>query len=951
MTLRLRTLGSVYLTRDDQLLSGAASQRRLLAILTVLAAVGERGISRDKLLALLWAEGEPDKSRHALTQSLYHIRKALGVERIFLSGSDLRLNPDALASDIADFQQAIRNRWFAEAVDLYGGPFLDGFYLNGDPAFDFWVSSERDRIDRAYGESLVVLADEALAVGDHVAELRWRTKLADHDPLSAAAIAGVMSCLITAGDRASAFQRALAYESRMRDELDLPPDRSVVELVSDLRRSASTVPFEDATSAAPTPSTETPVGSPEIAVQRARGRRPFETPKGRRRTDLYVGAMAASIVAVAIITRAAASRLASNRAATVQSTIVVAPFQVRSDDPSAAYLREGLLDLLTTRVADADTMRAADPERVLRAWRSSKLGTTPEPPISESSRLARQLGAGEVITGWLESSTQGVVAHASLIDATRAKLRSTATVRGSTDSLVPLADRIITGLILREAGERIANQPQPQALSPMALRAYLNGRGAYRRGDYHSAVRAFDQAVAQAPDFARAALGLAMSADRANAAEQHDRGLAIAWAKQDELSPADRAFLRAFAGPRYPEPSSAADALAAWERVVHVAPDRAEGWHELGESFYYDAEMLGMRDGPARAEEAFRRALALDSGFGPSRRMLALLYARQGDTASLRRLLASDSPPDTADAMRLFVRWRAANALGDTRALARVRGELEEAPNPALRAIAETSQFDGVSVGDGDRALAILRRRALSDAEQVDVALARHSRALNSGDYTAALAVTTDLGTYQPALHPHLRLRVLDALYSHGVGTAAAAAAATLDRLVERGTPQSVADTAVRLADLCVLGQWRLARGDTTGARAVLRPLRTSGAPRFPVPVGANPMSCAELIDVSLAIAEHGENARDRLAHLDSLMLSGPAVGDAMRYANLVVARQYQTLGDPRHALAALRRRSYMRGWPRYRATGLELLIQLNLSLGDTAAATAATRRLLATRH
>ena len=38
---------------------------------------------RDKLLALLWSEGEPDKSRHALTQSLYHIRKALGVERIF----------------------------------------------------------------------------------------------------------------------------------------------------------------------------------------------------------------------------------------------------------------------------------------------------------------------------------------------------------------------------------------------------------------------------------------------------------------------------------------------------------------------------------------------------------------------------------------------------------------------------------------------------------------------------------------------------------------------------------------------------------------------------------------------------------------------------------------------------------------------------------------------------
>ena len=107
MTLRLRTFGSVYLTRNGELLSGAAGQRRLLAILTILAAVGERGISRDKLLALLWSEGDPDKSRHALTQSLYHIRKALGGERIFLGGSDLRVDPAYVSSDVGDFQLAI----------------------------------------------------------------------------------------------------------------------------------------------------------------------------------------------------------------------------------------------------------------------------------------------------------------------------------------------------------------------------------------------------------------------------------------------------------------------------------------------------------------------------------------------------------------------------------------------------------------------------------------------------------------------------------------------------------------------------------------------------------------------------------------------------------------------------------------------------------------------------
>src|ERR1051325_184034 len=103
MTLRLHTFGSVYLTRDGEIMSGPAGERRLLAILTILATVGDRGISREKLLALLWSEGEPEKSRHALTQSLYHIRKALNVEKLFLSGADVRLSPGVLASDVADF--------------------------------------------------------------------------------------------------------------------------------------------------------------------------------------------------------------------------------------------------------------------------------------------------------------------------------------------------------------------------------------------------------------------------------------------------------------------------------------------------------------------------------------------------------------------------------------------------------------------------------------------------------------------------------------------------------------------------------------------------------------------------------------------------------------------------------------------------------------------------------
>src|SRR5262249_8995253 len=195
--------------------------------------------------------------------------------------------------------------------------------------------------------------------------------------------------------------------------------------------------------------------------------------------------------------------------------------------------------------------------------------------------------------------------------------------------------------------------------------------------------------------------GLAMSADKVNAAEQHDRGVAIAWAQQASLPPSDRAFLHAFAGPRYPQPSSAAEILDAWREVVRLAPDRADGWYELGESLYHDGEILGMRDAASRAVDAFARALQLDSSFGAARRMLALLYTRQRDTVSLRRLVAAAPAADSSDALSVFVRWRVALSLGDSQDVRRLRARLKDAPSGALRSIAMAAQFDGIGVGDG----------------------------------------------------------------------------------------------------------------------------------------------------------------------------------------------------------------------------------------------------------
>ena len=61
-------------------LSGSAIQPRRLAILALLARAGDRGVSRERILSLLWPDADDDRGPRALAQALYALRKDLGIE-------------------------------------------------------------------------------------------------------------------------------------------------------------------------------------------------------------------------------------------------------------------------------------------------------------------------------------------------------------------------------------------------------------------------------------------------------------------------------------------------------------------------------------------------------------------------------------------------------------------------------------------------------------------------------------------------------------------------------------------------------------------------------------------------------------------------------------------------------------------------------------------------------
>jgi serine/threonine-protein kinase len=245
MTLQLRTMGGLALERAGEPLGAPATQRKALAVLAVLARAGTRGVSRDKLLALLWPEVSADRAPHRLTQLLYSLRHDLATPDLILGTTELRLNPAVFACDLDAFGTALGADDLERAVSAYTGPFLDGFFLSDAPEFERWVDQQRAELARQYAAAMESVARGAARRGDQATASRYWWTLAQADPLNSRVVAAYIEAVAAAGDRAAALRAAQAHETLLLDELDTEPAPLFREAVDRVRAGAAT-PAPDA---------------------------------------------------------------------------------------------------------------------------------------------------------------------------------------------------------------------------------------------------------------------------------------------------------------------------------------------------------------------------------------------------------------------------------------------------------------------------------------------------------------------------------------------------------------------------------------------------------------------------------------------------------------------------------------------------------------------------------
>jgi DNA-binding SARP family transcriptional activator len=200
----------------------------------MLAAAGETGVSREKLLTMLWPEGEPEKSRHALNQILSAQRRHFGNAPLFDGKKTIRLNPALISSDVRSFHEALARADVATAVDLYAGPFLDGFFIPGSPEFEMWATDQRARLANLLAESLEAAARRADDSGDREGAVKWRRHAALLDRTDAMRAIRLAESLVLAGNRAGALRALSDCQKRIKEELGVPGDPEIGRRMSAL---------------------------------------------------------------------------------------------------------------------------------------------------------------------------------------------------------------------------------------------------------------------------------------------------------------------------------------------------------------------------------------------------------------------------------------------------------------------------------------------------------------------------------------------------------------------------------------------------------------------------------------------------------------------------------------------------------------------------------------------
>ena len=701
--------------------SEAVSQRRRLAVLALIAASGDGGITRDRVVGLLWPESDEERARHALAQLLYGLRRALGDEAIGSGPIAIRIDPSVLSSDVQDLEAAVARGDHAEAARLYQGPFLDGFYINGCPDFERWVEDRRAGLGRIAEDAIETLAKRAAAAGDFAQALDCWRRLATLRPLDGRVALAYMHACVDVGDRAGAIQHARVHEALLRAELDAAPMPAVASYAAALRAmpagevakeivapptpipaSQSTAPADAERSVAAVPTIS--ASAPSIASTPSSASSASAPPVKRQRKRWLL----AGVAAAGLLIAAGAERTLHHSADAGRPWLIITDVENATGD---SVFDRTIPVALAAALAQSPRVRVVPPDRIQRALvRMRRIGADSLLTAALAREIAERDGVPAVAVPTIDRAGDAYELATRVLDARTGAVLGFSAVR-ATDraSVLDALDRLGRALrgVLGESNRSIAANavPLPLVTTPSleALKLYADASRMWRIGRHDQARLLYTQAVAVDSTFASAYASLGMIAFWDNMPTTGDSNYAKALAHIGALPEREQLMIRASAkswrGDRAGSAALLRPYVAAHEDDIGAAIALA-----------YDYLRMGAY---ADAADAYTKVLAIDSSDFGSWINLATVESERGHAAAALRAYGraySLSPSTITANNNVNLEYASAFVLAGQRdSAARVVALLTDSPEPlrharGLRSKAFLAAFDG-RYGDAARAL------------------------------------------------------------------------------------------------------------------------------------------------------------------------------------------------------------------------------------------------------
>lgn len=346
----LRTLGTIDLVDDSGARVDALLRRpKRLALLVYLAmARPSATLRREKLLALFWPEIDEAHARVSLRQSVHVLRQHLGAGALVsLGDEELSLKDSIVRSDAMEFERAIGEGRLADAVDLYGGDFLPGFFLDGANDFQEWLELARSRLRERASAAATQLAEQAWSAGEYPACIEASRRAIAIAPGNERATRRLIGALDRTGERGGAIVAYDALARWLEADVGVRPSAETQALVAAVRARER---------AASAPSDLVHPFTP-VATDTPPARRPSSTP---RRIEQFARTMLGGIMMAAVLLLSGSRPRASTSvpADAVSKAVIDAYRRARFylEQPTEANLRKALL--LFEQSLDAEPLYA-----------------------------------------------------------------------------------------------------------------------------------------------------------------------------------------------------------------------------------------------------------------------------------------------------------------------------------------------------------------------------------------------------------------------------------------------------------------------------------------------------------------------------------------------------------------------------------------------------------------